>query len=80
MKTNPVFYLCPMCFETFETEPPHHRHEVLRIDTTRLDVELRKPLMDNQGNLLSSAPRWFLEATGVISRRRQSAGTSIARH
>jgi hypothetical protein len=25
--------------------------------------------MDKQGNLLSSAPRWFLEATGMISRR-----------
>ncbi len=42
----------------------------LRIDTAQLDVEARKPLMDNQGNLLSSAPRWFLEAAGMISRRR----------
>ena len=79
METSPIFYLCPKCFETFEAEPSHHRHAVLRIDTTRLDVELRKPLMDYQGNLLSSAPRWFLEATGMISRRRPSAGTSIAR-
>ncbi len=69
METNPIFYLCPKCFETFEAEPANHRHAVLRIDTAQLDVESRKPLMDSQGNLLSSAPRWFLEATGMISRR-----------
>ena len=78
METNPVFYLCPKCFETFETEPSQHQHAVLRIDTTQLDVESRKPLMDNQGNLLSSAPRWFLEATGMISRRRPTAGALAA--
>ena len=64
-----IFYLCPKCFETFETEPLNHQHTVLRIDTAKLDVESRKPLMDSQGNLLSSAPRWFLEATGMITRR-----------
>jgi len=69
METNPIFYLCPKCFETFEAEPANHRHAVLRIDTAQLDVESRKPLMDSQGSLLSSAPRWFLEATGMISRR-----------
>ena len=69
METSPIFYLCPKCFDTFETEPTKHQHAVLRIDTTQLDVESRKPLMDNQGNLLSSAPRWFLEATGMIARR-----------
>ena len=78
METNPVFYLCPKCFETFETEPSQHQHVVLRIDTSQLDVESRKPLMDNQGNLLSSAPRWFLEATGMISRRRPTASALAA--
>ena len=78
MEISPVFYLCPKCFETFETEPSHHQHTVLRIDTAQLDVESRKPLMDNQGNLLSSAPRWFLEATGMISRRRPTAAALAA--
>jgi hypothetical protein len=78
METNPVFYLCPKCFDAFETEPSNHQHAVLRIDTAQLDVESRKPLMDGQGNLLSSAPRWFLEATGMISRRRPSSGTLAA--
>ncbi len=78
MEINPIFYLCPKCFDTFETEPSDHQHAVLRIDTARLDVESRKPLMDKQGNLLSSAPRWFLEATGMISRRRPAAGTLAA--
>lgn len=78
METNPIFYLCPKCFDAFETEPMNHRHAVLRIDMTQLDIESRKPLMDSQGNLLSSAPRWFLETTGMISRRqygqRRAAG------
>ncbi len=74
METNPVFYLCPKCFETFEAEPVNHRHAVLRIDTAQLDLESRKPLMDSRGNLLSSAPRWFLEATGMIARRRAAFG------
>jgi len=29
--------------------------------------ERRKPLVDRSGNLLSRAPRWFLEATGWIN-------------
>jgi hypothetical protein len=78
METTPVFYLCPKCFETFEAEPANHRHAILRIDTAQLDSESRKPLMDNQGNLLSSAPRWFLEATGMISRRRPTPGALAA--
>jgi hypothetical protein len=78
METSPIFYLCPKCFETFETEPANHRHTVLRIDTTQLDTESRKPLMDKQGNLHSSAPRWFLEATGTISRRRPTSGALAA--
>jgi hypothetical protein len=78
METNPIFYLCPKCFDTFETEPTNHQHAVLRIDTTQLDIESRKPLMDKQGNLLSSAPRWFLEATGMISRRRPTTGAMAA--
>ncbi len=78
METNPIFYLCFKCFETFEAEPSHHRHTVLRIDTAQLDVELRKPLMDDQGNLQSSAPCWFLEATGMISHRRPTAGALAA--
>jgi hypothetical protein len=78
METNLIFYLCPKCFDTFEMEPMHHQHAVLRIDTTQLDVEARKPLMDSQGNLHSSAPRWFLEATGMIARRRPAAGALAA--
>ena len=78
MNTDSVFYLCPKCFETFETSPENHRHAVLRIDTAHLDVESRKPLMDSRGNLLSSAPRWFLEATGMIARGRPTYGTAVA--
>ena len=78
METNPIFYLCPKCFETFEAQPANHRHAVLRIDTAQLDLESRKPLMDSRGNLLSSAPRWFLEATGMIARGRPTDGAAGA--
>lgn len=78
METNPIFYLCPKCFETFETEPSNHQHTVLRIDPAKLDADSRKPLMDSQGNLRSSAPRWFLEATGMIARRRPAYGGMTA--
>ena len=74
METSLIFYLCPTCFDAFETEPANHQHAVLCIDMTQLDDESRMPLMDNQGHLLSSAPRWFLEATGMISRRRPATG------
>jgi hypothetical protein len=70
MRISLFFYLCPKCFEAFETQPANHQHAVLRIDIAQLDVESRRPLMDSQGNLLSSAPRWFLEATGMIVRHR----------
>lgn len=76
MDGNSVFYLCPKCFETFETPPEDHRHAVLRIDTAQLDVDSRKPLMDSRGNLLSSAPRWFLEATGTIAHGRSTYGVT----
>ena len=39
METNPFFYLCPKCFETFETQPVNHRHTVLRIDAAQLENE-----------------------------------------
>jgi hypothetical protein len=78
MNSEPVFYLCPKCFETFELSPQDHRHRVLRIDPARLDVEARRPLMDSRGNLHSSAPRWFLEATGMIASRRPMDGAALA--
>lgn len=77
MNTSPIIYLCPKCFETFETPPENHQHKVLRIDPGQLDIESRRPLMDSRGNLLSSAPRWFLEATGMIAPGRPTYGATV---
>ena len=72
MNTNPVFYLCPKCFEAFDSEPTDHPHAILCINTAELDIESRRPVMDQDGNLHSRAPRWFLEAIGVMPSRRPS--------
>lgn len=72
MSANPVFYLCPTCFEAFDSEPTDHPHTVLRINTAEWDAESRKPVMDKDGNLKSRAPRWFLEAIGVLPPHRPS--------
>ncbi len=66
MNTNLVFYLCPMCFETFESEPANHVHQVIRVDTARLDADSRRPMMDQAGNPTSHAPRWFLAAVAGL--------------
>jgi hypothetical protein len=69
MDASQIFYLCPTCFEAFETEPTNHQHAVLRINTAEFDAEARRPVMDKNGNPRSHAPRWFLEATGMIPHR-----------
>jgi hypothetical protein len=66
MNASSVFYLCPMCFETFEAEPASHQHQVMRIDPAQLNSELRQPASDNIGHLTSRAPRWFLAAIGTL--------------
>ncbi len=79
MNANSIFYLCPMCFETFEAEPLNHRHQVMRIDTARLDTEARRPTTDDAGHLTSHAPRWFLNALGTLPGHASSHATFNAR-
>jgi hypothetical protein len=77
MDASQIFYLCPKCFDAFETEPANHQHAVLRINPAEFDAEARQPVMDKDGNPKTHAPRWFLEATGMISRRPHYSATTV---
>jgi hypothetical protein len=62
MNTSSVFYLCPTCFYASETPDHGHEHILLRVDPGSPGDERRKPIIDQQGHILSPAPRWFHEA------------------
>ncbi len=66
MEKDPVFYICPICFQVCETERQCHDHRMLRCDPGKPGSAQRKPVTDRFGNLVSSAPRWYLEARGAI--------------
>jgi hypothetical protein len=55
------FYICATCFNV--SEKPMACHDQLMIHCRNFqpgDPRL-KPLIDNDGNLKSRAPRWFVE-------------------
>jgi hypothetical protein len=56
------FYICMTCFRVSESERSCHGHIMIHCDARGQDVEKRKPLMDNDGDLLGRAPVWFIEA------------------
>ncbi len=62
MNTSLVFYLCPNCFYASETSDEHHEHVLVRVDPGLPGDERRKPITDQNGHILSPAPRWFHEA------------------
>lgn len=62
MDQKQVFYLCPICFRVCETEEECHEHQMVFCETGHPGDELRKPMMDNYGKMVSRAPRWYLEA------------------
>jgi len=64
MNSDRFFYLCPVCFETSESDDQCHRHRMVLCDAGDLDDERREPLIGVNGQLNSRAPRWFLEAAG----------------
>ena len=72
MNASMTFYLCPTCFYASETPDSMHEHMLLRMDPGLPGSERRKPVTDNNGRILSAAPRWFSEAvlyTKVVERR-----------
>ena len=62
MANEQVFYICPICFRVCETESECHEHRMVLCETGHPGDERRKPVPDPFGNLVSRAPRWYLEA------------------
>ena len=62
MANNQVFYICPICFRVCETEDECHEHLMVLCETGHPGDERRKPVSDQFGNLVSRAPRWYIEA------------------
>ena len=55
---RPRFYICPVCFAAADEPVECHGHLMVACDAA--NPEDCKPLMDDQGNLKSRAPRWFV--------------------
>ena len=62
MNASIIFYLCPTCFYAAELPDENHEHRLLRIDPGLPGDARRKPITDQNGHILSPAPRWFHEA------------------
>lgn len=62
MDQKQVFYICPICFRVREDESECHEHLMILCDYGHPGDERRKPVSDRFGNLVSRAPRWYLEA------------------
>ena len=62
MNASIVFYLCPNCFYASDVPDDGHEHALLRVDPGLPGDERRKPITDQNGQILSPAPRWFHEA------------------
>ena len=57
-----IFYICPTCFQVCDTPKQGHTHRMLKCRAGDWDDPRRKPVRDRFGNLVSRAPRWYLEA------------------
>ena len=66
METRKILYICPVCFRTCESEIECHTHKMIECNLGELGDERRKPVTDNFGNMVSRAPRWYLEAIGWL--------------
>jgi len=62
MNATSVFYICPTCFYACEIPDNSHEHALLRVDPGLPGDERRKPVTDLNGQILSTAPRWFHES------------------
>lgn len=62
MDQEQTLYICPICFRVCESETECHEHMMLKCETGEPGDDKRKPLTDEFGNLVSRAPRWYIEA------------------
>jgi hypothetical protein len=58
---GPRFYICPVCFAA--ASQPLQCHDRPMIPCNTKNPEDCKPLMDEEGNFNSRAPRWFIALT-----------------
>jgi hypothetical protein len=61
-----VFYICPTCFRVCETEQECHEHQMVACKPGELGDKRRRPVNNRFGQYASRAPRWFLEALGLV--------------
>ena len=66
MAKEEVFYICPVCFQTCDTEMECHEHRALECFAGKPGAPCRRPLQDRFGQFVSRAPRWYLEAQNRI--------------
>ena len=62
MKSHYIFYICPTCFNTNESQADCHGRAMMKYDACEFTNEQRKPVADAQGRFKSRAPRWFVDA------------------
>jgi len=61
MRTDCDFYICPTCFAVSERLDDGHEHDMIHCGKLNPGDRLLSPLMDSSGDVISRAPRWFLE-------------------
>jgi hypothetical protein len=66
MVTDRVFYFCLTCFAVSDSERECHGRRMVCCDPGEPGGDLRRPEMDDHGQLKSRAPRWFLRAVDAL--------------
>lgn len=66
---NRAVYICPVCHRVFGRSSIHHQRRTIRCDAGKPGDETSKPLYDEHGNLISRAPRWWIEACKMSTRK-----------
>jgi hypothetical protein len=67
MDADNAFFICPFCFQVCESERECHAHRMVECKPGKPGDERRKPIYDRDGNLVTRAPRWYLEAVGWVN-------------
>ena len=63
-----IYYICPKCLDMTQAPPDHKGHEgrLIAVSPGPWDDERRKPPLDAHGHVMTRAPRWYLEAIGIL--------------
>lgn len=66
MAATRVIYVCETCLTVWETPCRCCEGELLRIDAGEPGSRRSKPIMTEDGELRSRAPRWWVERHGPL--------------